>query len=176
MLDEMQAQWLAKVAEGCTHARVGLTLRGAFSGGLSTGMLVHIMGCVFGGTQAHLRSCISTGRMAATARGLLAQKPVETVAALFANSVVDRATTKAKASGTVRGGPKQQPTQHDQEQLPPRLALVSHALALTATPRRLQLQMVLPRLDLVAAEAAAGGCEWLHAYCDFLQRRYRLGS
>jgi hypothetical protein len=64
MLDEMQEQWLATVAEGCAHARVGLTLRGAFNGGLSTRMLLHVMGYVFGGTQAHLQSCISTGRMA----------------------------------------------------------------------------------------------------------------
>ena len=84
----------------------------------------------------------------------------------------------------------QEPVQHDQAQLSPKLALVSHALALAATPApqpvgsgstgvtrscthmRQHLQAVLARL---AAEAAEGGCEWLQAYCDFLQRRHRLG-
>jgi hypothetical protein len=64
MLHAMQTQWLARVAEGCAHARVGLTLRGAFSGGLSTDMLLHVMGYVFDETQAHLQSCISMARMA----------------------------------------------------------------------------------------------------------------
>jgi ankyrin repeat protein len=171
MLDEMQAQWLAKVAEGCAYARAGLTLQGAFGGGLSTGMLVHVMGYVFGGTQAHLQSCISTGRVAAA--GSLAMQ-------------------KANAGGRSKGGPKQESVQHgqDQERLPPRLALVSHALALAATPgpqpvssgsttmlsvdARRQLQAALVPL-VAAAEAAEGGCEWLCGYCEFLQRRHRVG-
>ena len=82
----------------------------------------------------------------------------------------------------------QEPVQHEQEQLSPKLALVSHALALAATPAprpvgsgstgvmgaeaRQHLQAALARL---AAESAEGGCEWLQAYCDFLQRRHRLG-
>jgi hypothetical protein len=82
----------------------------------------------------------------------------------------------------------QESAQHDQEQLPPKLALVSHALALAATPApqpvgssstggmgaaaRQHLQAALARL---AAESAEGGCEWLQAYCDFLQRRHRVG-
>jgi hypothetical protein len=40
---------------------------------------------------------------------------------------------------------------------------------------RLQLQVVLAWL-VATAEAAEGGCEWLHRYCYFLQRRHRLGS
>jgi hypothetical protein len=226
MLDEMQAQWLAKVAEGCAHARVGLTLRGAFGGGLSTGMLVHVMGYVFGGTQEHLQSCISTGRVAA-ARGHpggrrdaqtlilvnrklreLAMKPVaanahvvdvEGAVAAEADVVVPAGNT-AKVGGTGGGGPMQSPpAQHDQEQvLPPKLALVSHALALAATPApQTELMGVSPlcvtvaeakaalavyaaatearlKLQAVAAEAAEGGCEWLYGYCDFLQRRHRL--
>jgi hypothetical protein len=188
MLDEMQAQWLARVAEGCAHARVGLTLRGAFSGGLSTCMLLHVMGYVFGGTLAHLQSCISTGRVAA-ARGLATQTAVAVV--------VDGATVAAEAEGAVpaakktevgdtgRGGPMQESALHDQEQLPPKLALVSHALALAATPApqpvgsskqrckaRQHLQAALARL---AAESAEGGCEWMQAYCNFLQRRHRVG-
>jgi hypothetical protein len=34
---------------------------------------------------------------------------------------------------------------------------------------RQHLQAALARL---VAEAAEGGCEWLQAYCDFLQRRH----
>jgi hypothetical protein len=187
----MQAQWLARVAEGCAHARVGLTLRGAFGGGLSTRMLLHVMGYVFGGTLAHLQSCISTGRVAA-ARELATQTaaalPVEdgkTVAAEEAGAV--SAAKRSEVGGTDRGGPMQEPAQHEQEQLSPKLALVSHALALAATPApqpvgsgstvmgdeaRQHLQAALARL---AAESAEGGCEWLQAYCDFLQRRHRLG-
>ena len=76
----------------------------------------------------------------------------------------------------------------EQEKLLSKLALVSHALALAATPAsqhvgsgstgvmgaeaRQHLQAALARL---AAESAEGGCEWLQAYCDFLQRRHRLG-
>jgi hypothetical protein len=199
----MQAQWLAKVAEGCAHARVGLTLRGAFGGGLSTGMLLHVMGYVFGGTLAHLQSCISTGRVAA-ARELATQTAATasvvdgvTVAAEEAGAVL--AAKRSEVGDTGRGGPMQEPAQHEQEQHSPKLALVSHALALAATPvpqhvgsgwtgvprsytRRSQramgaevrqrMQAALARL---AAESAEGGCEWLQAYCDFLQRRHRLG-
>jgi hypothetical protein len=192
MLDEMQAQWFARVAEGCAHARVGLTLRGAFGGGLSTRMLLHVMGYVFGGTLAHLQSSISTGRVA-VARGLVTQTAA-------ASTVVDGATVAAEAAGAVpaakraevggtgRGGPMQEPAQHEQEQRSPKLALVSHALALAATPApqpagsgstdvigaeaRQHLQAALACL---AAEAAEGGCEWLQAYCDFLQQRH-LGA
>jgi hypothetical protein len=67
-------------------------------------------------------------------------------------------------------------------QEPVRLALVSHALVLDATPTavigaeaRQQLQAALARL-VAAAEAAEGGCEWLQGHCDFLQRRHRLGG
>jgi hypothetical protein len=192
MLDEMQAQWLARVAEGCAHARVGLTLREAFGGGLSTHMLLHVMGFVFGGTLAHLQSCISTGRVAAT-RGLATQTAA-------ASAVVDGATVASEAESAVPavkrakvgcstggGGSRQEPVQQEQEQLSPKLALVSHALALAATPApqpvgsgstgvmndeaRQHMQAALARL---AADAAEGGCEWLQAYCDFLQRRHLL--
>jgi hypothetical protein len=149
MLDEMQGQWLARVAEGCAHARVGLTLRDAFSGELPTDMLLHIMGYVFGGARVHLQSCISTGRVAAVSHAL------------------------ADDSSVV------------QEKLP-RLALVSPALALAATPTlqpvssstttvlsdeaRRKLQVELAQLD-----SAATGCEWLRAYCNFLLQRHQLG-
>jgi hypothetical protein len=177
----MQAQWLAKVAEGCAHARVGLTLRGAFGGGLSTGMLVHIMGYAFGGTQTHLQSCVSTGRVAA-AKGLVMQPvaadaPVAAVGGAVsaqADGAVP-AAKRAKVGGTGGGGQMQPPAQHDQEQLPPKLALVSHALALAATlaaqpvssssttvlgvGARLQLQVVLTWL-VAAAEAADCTTHW----------------
>jgi hypothetical protein len=68
----------------------------------------------------------------------------------------------------------QEPVRHEQEQLSPKLALVSHALALAAilapqpvgsgstsvmgAEARQHLQAALARL---AAEAAEGGCEWL---------------
>jgi hypothetical protein len=196
MLDEMQAQWLARVAEGCAHARVGLTLRGAFGGGLSPSMLVHIMGYVFGGTQAHLQSCLSTGRVAA-ARGL-AKHTVVAVAAAVVNGTLDVAVAAAVLvlAGAVPAAANTSSTRRDQEMLPPKLALVSHALALAATPEpqpvsysslvstcsttalgagsKLQLEAVLARL-VAAAEAAEGGCEWLHGYCDFLHRRHQLG-
>jgi hypothetical protein len=190
MLDEMQAQWLARVAEGCAHARVGLTLRGAFSGGLSTCMLLHVMGYVFGGTQVHLQSCISTRRV------------TQAVAAVDVHGAV----VAAAAVGSGRGGSMQELTQHDQEQLPPKLALVSHALALAATQKRIfhsAFELFLQRIAQKHHRAAAAlpipragppvlgdearhqlqtaprqgssSCEWLHAYCDFLQRRYSLG-
>jgi hypothetical protein len=155
-------------------------------------MLLHVMGYVFGGTLAHLQSCISTGRVAA-ARDLATQTaaalPVvdsATVAAAAAGAVP--AAKRAKVGGTGGGEPMQEPVQHVQEQLSPKLALVSYALALAATPApqpigsgstgvmgdeaRQHLQAALARL---AAEAAEGGCEWLQAYCDFLRRRHRLG-
>jgi ankyrin repeat protein len=193
MLDEMQAQWLVNVAEGCAHARVGLTLRGAFSGGLSTSLLLHVMGYVFGGTQAHLQSCISTGRVTAATRGLL-QQTVAGAVATVAAAVTDGAVLTANDRDTRRGGLVQELAQHDQEHSLPKLALVSHAVALAvdipaATPspppvmpesssstgllgagvRQQQLQEALARLT---TEAAEGGCEWLRGYCDFLQRRH----
>jgi hypothetical protein len=180
MLDEMQAQWLARVAEGCAHAQVGLTVRSAFSSGLPTDTLLHVMGYVFGGTQEHLQSCISMGRVVA-ARGKATAVVDGAVAAATAAAVP--VAKRAKVAGASID------SVHDQEQLPPRLSLVSHALALAATPvpqpvgsssttvlgvgARLQLRVVLIGLG-AAAEAAEGGCEWLHAYCNFLQWRHRL--
>jgi hypothetical protein len=77
----------------------------------------------------------------------------------------------------------QESAQHNQEQLPPRLALVSHALALAVTPQLVSssstttLQLRHTALEqLVAVVETAGGCEWLGGYCDFLQRLHRLGS
>jgi hypothetical protein len=189
MLDEMQAQWLARVAEGCAHARVGLTLRGAFSGGLPTDILLHVMGYGFGGTLVHLQSCISTGRVAA-AGGLATQTTAATAAV-----VVDGTTVAAEVEGVVpalkrtkvgdtgRGGQMQESAQHDQGRLPPKLALVSHALALAATPRpqpvvssstggmsaeaRQHLQAALARLAAEAAErGAASGCRRTATFCS----------
>jgi hypothetical protein len=60
MLDVMQAQWLAKVAQGRAHARVGHVLRGAHRRQLSTRVLTCILGFAVGGTAAHLiMSCVS---------------------------------------------------------------------------------------------------------------------
>jgi hypothetical protein len=155
MLNEMQAQWLARVAEGCAHAHVGLTLRGAFSGGLSISMLLHVMGYVFGETQAHLQSCISMGRM--------------TSAAAAAAAVAAAAVEKQKQSVP----------------LPPRLGLVSYALALQVTPIIAEGSTVLEKAaakrlhtgiaQLMAASdetTEEGGCTWLHGYCKFLEQRH----
>jgi hypothetical protein len=171
----MQAQWLARVAEGCAHAQVGLTLRGAFSGGLPTNMLLHILGYVFGGTQVHLQSCISMGRVVA-ARGKATAVVDGAVAAAAAAAAVPVAK-RVKVAGTSID------SVHDQEQLPPRLSLVSHALALLLPRYHIllvlgaevgqQLQVTLAGL-VAAPDAAGGGCEWLHLYCNFLQRRHRL--
>jgi hypothetical protein len=152
------------------------------------------VGYVFGGTLAHLQSCISIGWVAA-ARGLATQTTAAaaavdgaTVAAVAEAAGGEPAAKRAKIGDTGRGRPMQVLAQHEQEQLSPKLALVSHALALAVTPApqpvgssstgvmgaeaRQHLQAALARL---AAEAAEGGCEWLQAYCDFLQRRHRLG-
>jgi ankyrin repeat protein len=182
MLDDMQAQWLARVAEGCAHARVGLTLRGAFNGGLPTDMLLCIMGYVFDGTLAHLQSCISTGQVAPE-RGLA----MRAAAAVDAHGAVMTAesasavpaTKRAKHAGADSGGPMQESAKDHQEQLPPKLALVSHALALNATPKSQPISScsiaVLTRLGAATHtvyHTAEGGCEWLQGYCDFLQRRH----
>jgi ankyrin repeat protein len=186
MLNEMQGQWLARVVEGCAHARVGLTLRGAFRGGLSTRMLLHIMGYVFGGTPAHLQSCISTGRVAASA------------------AVEGNVQVQAVADSTVPAVGRVESALHGQgQQLPKRvlarlvaeLTGVLHALAravtVTVTPvpqpvsstatlgieTRQQLQAALVLHIVELKKEAEGGCEWLRGYCDFLQRRHhRLGS
>jgi hypothetical protein len=77
----------------------------------------------------------------------------------------------------------QESAKHDQEQLPPRLALVSHALALAVTPApqpdssslTTTMQQHTALEQLVAAAEIVGGCEWLWGYCNFLQRRHRQG-
>ena len=81
----------------------------------------------------------------------------------------------------------QEPAQHEQEKMTPKMALVSHALALAATPAPqpvgsgstgvmdAEARHLQAALACLAAESAEGGCEWLQAYCDFLQRRHRLG-
>jgi hypothetical protein len=142
-------------------------------------MLLHVMGYVFGGTLAHLQSCISRGRVAAF-------PVVEGAVAAEVAGAVPAAKRAKVGDSTGGGGPMQEPTQHGQDQLPPKLALVSHALALAATPAPhlvslssaavlgVGVRLVLAWL-VAAAEAAEGGCEWLQAYCDFLQKRHRLG-
>jgi ankyrin repeat protein len=221
MLDEMQAQWLARVAEGCAHARVGLTLRGAFNGGLSTCMLLHVMGYVFGGTQVHLQSCISTGRSVSMLFNIGERCSAKCATGHWISNIpaavdVHGVVVAAAAAGSGRGGSMQE-LAREQLPLPPKLALVSYALALAATPKpqpipragppvlgdeaRQKLQTVLrhaatrscewlygpPVLHPVLGEEArqqlqtalrqgSSSCEWLHAYCDFLQRRYSLGQ
>jgi hypothetical protein len=61
---------LAKVEEGCAHARVGHMLRGIYSGKLTTRILVQIAGFVFGGTAAYIRSCMSVARVRRSVLGI----------------------------------------------------------------------------------------------------------
>jgi hypothetical protein len=158
VLNEMQAQWLTKVGEGCAHSRVGLTLWSVYGGRICAGLLTKIMSYMLEGTELYLLSCVSRTRVAPN---LLA--------------------------GTVF---QQQQQQQQQQQRPPRLALASHALALKAThtksdgPLSLlhrlarpvqQQQLAVFRTTLMAvAEDVEVGCEWLYAYCQFLQQRHRV--
>jgi ankyrin repeat protein len=146
MLDEMQAQWLARVVEGCTHARVGLTLRGAFSRGLSTSMLLHVMGYVFDETQAHLQSCISMGRMAA-AVGAVPENQKQGLPprlGLVSYAQALQVTSIIAYEGTVLE---------------------------KAAAKRLHAGIA----QLMAASddtTEEGGCTWLYDYCKFLQQRH----
>jgi hypothetical protein len=91
--------------------------------------------------------------------------------------------TKASVGSTINGRPKQEPAHHDQAQLPPKLALVSHELALAATLASQPvgssstgvpsaeawqlLQSALARLDRVSAEATGeGGCMHTATFCS----------
>jgi ankyrin repeat protein len=86
MLDTMHVQWLLKVKKGCEEARLGLTVRGIHSGKFSLSVLMRIMGFVFGGTKAHLRSCVSSGRLSnvmmtvVTGQGTMHQGPAPRLA------------------------------------------------------------------------------------------------
>jgi hypothetical protein len=155
MLDEMQAEWLVKVAEGCAHAHVGLTLRGAFGGRLSTDMLVGILGYVFGGNDGHLMSCVSMARIAklgAVASLMTAPSASEVRAAKGAVAAREPRDTLMQV--------QQQPGHRHG----PRLALVSHALS----------TWWVAKLIAVSEPAHERGCKWLHAYCRFMEQRHRL--
>jgi ankyrin repeat protein len=148
MLDEMQAQWLARVVEGCAHARVGLALRGAFSGGLPTDMLLEIMGYVFGGTQAHLQSCISIQRVAvvhSNDQEQLLPSGIPTTLALVSHALALAVT------------PESQPN-------------IDSAFdsSIAGTEAMYQLQTVLKQGSCT--------CEWLDTYFDFLQQRYLMDT
>jgi hypothetical protein len=146
MLHEMQTQWLARVAEGCAHARVGLTLRSAFSGGLSTSMLLHVMGYAYGETQAHLQSCISMARMAAAA----------------ASAVEKQKQSLSPRLGLVSYALALQIT--------PVIAEGGTVLEKTAAKRlHAGISELMAASDNTTEE---GGCMWLHGYCNFLQQRH----
>jgi hypothetical protein len=144
MLDEMQAQWLAKVAEGCAHAHVGLTLRGAFSDGLSMCVLLHVMGYVFGETQAHLKSCISMGRITAAVAVPVEKQGLSPRLGLMSYALALQVT--------------------------PIIAEGGAALEKAAAKRlHAGISELLAASDDTMEE---GGCMWLHGYCKFLQQRH----
>jgi hypothetical protein len=179
MLDEMQAQWLVEVAEGCAHARVGLALLGAFGGRLSTDILVGILGYVFGGNDAHLMSCVSTERIATVG-------PVALLMTAPASEVQTAKGAGAGGSHAPAGEPRDTSMQV-QQQPGPRVALVSHALALGATRMTecrysgrfdpdgdLTSPWWIAKLIAVSEPENEGGCKWLHGYCRFMEQRHRL--
>jgi ankyrin repeat protein len=152
ILNEMQAQWLTKVEEGCAHARVGLTLRSVYSGKICTRLLTKIVGYMLGGTELHLLSCVSSMRVAPN---LLA--------------------------GTIFQQQQQQQQQHPRLALASHaLALKATPRQLVDGPLSLlhrlarpvqQHQLAVFRTELMAA---AVGCEWLYVYCHFLEQRHRV--
>jgi ankyrin repeat protein len=178
LLGRMQRDWLVAVAEGCEQAKVGVTLQGVVKQGwLPASLIVHIMGFLFGGTQTHLMSCVSEGRVpVAVVRGC------RDLATVQAGSIL--APVPATYTTASEGG------------VPPRLALISHMLAACVTPaageeriaterwpgcpssrkneRAMRQNMIMSLLS--ASEVhAGGGCEWLWRYCDFLRRSVCLG-
>jgi hypothetical protein len=192
MLDEMQAQWLARVAEGCAHSRVGLTLRGAFRGGLSTCMLLHVMGYVFGGTQVHLQSCISTGRVTQAVAAVDVHGTVVPKLALVSHALALAATPKSqpipRAGPSMLGGEVRQQLQTALRHAATRSCEWLHGEVRQPIPVRHIVRQHIPRARppvlgdearqqlQTALRQGSSSCEWLHAYCDFLQRRYSLGQ
>jgi hypothetical protein len=188
MLDVMQAEWLAKVAQGRAHARVGQVLQRVHRRQLSMGLLTHILGFAIGGTAANLMSCVSQ-RLST------------------AEDTVEHSATAKPPARRQRIGSSSGSSAAEQALRSPRLALMSHQLALSITPTVLcsalppqQIQRlkeavsaVLARAEAAAAVAAVvaaavaaaqgagrgpgrveAGCEWLEEYCVFVQGRFQL--
>jgi ankyrin repeat protein len=152
-LHKMEVQWLARVAEGCSNARVGLTLRGMHNGELPTRVLLQIMRFVVMDAHLSLSSCISTSRY---------------------TSQVPSEGGKDKSSESTPAG-----SGADQEQQSsPRLALVSHILvhqmATTTATEQVRTAAVLMT---AARDTSSGdsGCMWLYNYCNFVLQRHEDG-
>jgi hypothetical protein len=190
MLDVMQAEWLAKVAQGRAHARVGQVLQGVHRGQLSMGLLTHILGFAIGGTAAHLMSCVSQ-RLSTAANAVehpaTAQPPARRQRIDGCDTHDIRCAARRQRIDGSSGG-----SAVEQVLRSPRLALLSHQLALSITPTVLcsamwspQIQRLREAVSVVLARAAAAqdggresgraeaGCEWLEQYCIFVQGRFR---
>jgi hypothetical protein len=169
---------------GCAICACALCARphtyeqGAFGGRLSTRLLVGIMGYVFRGTDGHLLSCVSMARIAkvgAVASLMTAPSASEVRAAKGAVAVRELRDTLMQV--------QQQPGHRHG----PRLALVSHALALGATHMTecrcsgrfdpdgdLKSPWWIAKWIAVSEPANEGVCKWLRAYCRFMEQRHRL--
>ena len=157
----MQALWMLQVAEGREHALVALTIRGVQGGRMPHRALVGVMRYLTGGTWAYASACLSTRRVGV--RG-------------------DPAATTLAGPSAASKRRKDDPAAQT-----PRLALVSHAMALRITPphhvvpsalgagARGRLLRVVQALETEARVASAGcavGCPWLAEYCAFIRARF----
>jgi hypothetical protein len=143
------------------------------SGRLPTHSLVQIVQFAFGGTRAPSLSGVLAGRVA---RGVLGE---------FDERCGGFGLSKYRHKPTGIGG---------EQLLPPRLALVSHAIAhqvaliadsvqgMAVEDRTVGTVVLLKTIALlVSATEAMGdgpgaGCAWLRAYCEFVRGRFRRGS
>jgi hypothetical protein len=137
ILIEMQLQWLARVAEGCARARVGLTMQGAFDGRLSKCVLVNILRYLFEGTEAHLLSCLSTRRAPGKMFSEAGLAAVPMMTAPVAIKIPRGTRTKTgSTTGVLTNEHAREPSvqaQQPHHKDGPRLVLVSYDLALEAT-------------------------------------------
>jgi hypothetical protein len=197
LLDDLQSQWMAKVVQGCAHARVGLTIRAAYGGRLSAPVLAHILSFVFEGcSTVHLFSCLTTQRVAAGLKLRLGAAAAEEQEeqeeqereprkkrAKTCPSATEGANICAAAGVDAGGGAG---GAGDQER--PRLALVSLSLAArllgmlrsasssqNGEKERAQKEiLLLLRLSETRAGGEHNGCEWLHGVCGFFQGRFQF--
>jgi ankyrin repeat protein len=146
MLNEMQAQWLGKVAEGCVHARAAQTLQCAFGGGLFKPVLLQIMQFVVGGTEHHLLSCVSNYRVAASVL------PPDPQAYNQESNTQLQSRTPRLTLVSFR--------------------LAVRAIHISQHKNKGVARACLARLIAICQRAEAeGGCEWLLGLCDFLLQR-----
>jgi hypothetical protein len=192
LLDRLQEQWLSKVAQGCAHARVGITIRGLHCGLISTAVLAHILSFTFGGSTDYLHSSLSTQRATPT---LLKAIPMPTSRL----EVAVQCTEVAEVGGrdTEESTEESEPVKkkarigtanitHDQQPRP-RLALISLSLAVGLVRWSVEAKgnETEPALGVVGTSASilvketsktngdqGCGCEWLHGLGAFIQNRH----